>query len=104
MHIAIFSREEKNLVTTDLERINDMRRAFDRKLTGLLQLGVETGEFGLTNARLAALAIGGMVSWAYVWYRPDGALSLEQVSTEMSRLILHMAKARTPPATALAPG
>ena len=96
MHIAIFSREEKNLVAADLERIDDMRRAFDRKLTALLRRGVETGEFSVPNARLAALAIGGMVSWAYVWYRQDGALSIERVSAEMSRLILQMVRAETP--------
>jgi AcrR family transcriptional regulator len=95
MHIAIFSREEKNLVAADLERINDMRRAFDRKLTALLRRGIETGEFNVADARLAALAIGGMVSWAYVWYRPEGALSLEQISAEMSRLILQMVRADT---------
>ncbi len=97
MHIAIFSREEKNLAAADLERINDMRRAFDRKLTALLRRGVETGEFGVQDAHLAALAIGGLVSWAYVWYRKDGALSLEQVSIEMSRLIVQMVKAEAPP-------
>jgi AcrR family transcriptional regulator len=98
MHIAIFSREEKNLAAADLDRINDMRRAFDRKLTALLRRGVETGEFSVPDARLAALAIGGLVSWAYVWYRKDGALSLEQVSAEMSRLIVQMVKADMSPA------
>lgn len=104
MHIAIFSREEKNLAAADLERINDMRRAFDRKLTALLRRGAETGEFSMTDARLAALAIGGMVSWAYVWYRAGGALSLEQVSAEMSRLILNMVKAGTVPVAGGATG
>ena len=93
MHIAIFSREEKNLAAADLERIDDMRRAFDRKLSSLLRRGVETGEFDAASTRLAALAIGGMVSWAYVWYRPDGALTLEQVAAEMSHLIVRMVKA-----------
>ena len=90
MHIAIFSREEKNLLTADLKRIDDMRRAFDRKLTALLRGGIETGEFNVPDARLTALAIGGLVSWAYVWYRPAGRLSLNQISVEISRLILRM--------------
>ncbi len=90
MHIAIFSREEKNLTPADLERIDDMRRLFDRKLTALLRRGVETGEFGIADAHVAALAIGGMVSWAYVWYRPTGRLSLEEVAAEMSGLIVRM--------------
>lgn len=90
MHIAIFSREEKNLNPEDFERINVMRRDFDRKLTALLRQGAKTGEFRISDAHVAALAIGGMVSWAYVWYRPAGRLSLDDVADEMSRLILNM--------------
>lgn len=90
MNIAIFSREEKNLAQADFERINAMRRDFDRKLTALLNEGVETGEFSLSNAHMAALAIGGMVSWTYVWYRPTGALSVDELAAEISNLIMHM--------------
>ncbi len=90
MDLAIFSREEKNLLKADLDRINDMRRDFDRKLTQLLRDGVKTGEFKLEDPHMAALAIGGMVSWAYVWYRPGGRLPLEAVADEMSTLLLAM--------------
>lgn len=93
-HIAIFTREEKNLRPEDLDRINDMRRAFDRKLTQLLDQGVAAGEFRLHNTRMASLAIGGMVSWAYVWYRPNGRLTLAETSEEMGALILALAGAR----------
>jgi TetR/AcrR family transcriptional regulator, cholesterol catabolism regulator len=90
-HIAIFTREEKHLLAEDFRRINDMRREFDRKLVGLLDEGVAPGEFHLHDTRMAALAIGGMVSWAYVWYRPSGRLTLEEVSWELTALILGMA-------------
>ncbi|MCB1444304.1 MAG: hypothetical protein KDJ87_00505 [Rhizobiaceae bacterium] len=29
---------------------------------------------------MAALAIGGMVSWAYVWYRARGRMSVDDVA------------------------
>jgi TetR/AcrR family transcriptional regulator, cholesterol catabolism regulator len=93
-HIAIFTREEKHLRPEDFRRINDMRRAFDRKLVGLLDEGVAAGEFHLRDTRVAALAIGGMVSWAYVWYRPGGRLTLEEASRELTALILTMAGVR----------
>ncbi len=89
-HIAIFSREEKNLAPEDFQRISAMRRDFDRKLVELLDEGVAAGEFHMPDTRMAALAIGGMVSWAYVWYRPDGRLTLEQTSHELTSLILGM--------------
>ncbi len=89
-HIAIFTREEKNLEPKDFKRIGDMRRDFDTKLVGLLEAGIKSGELNMPDARIAALAIGGMVSWAYVWYRPNGRLTLAQVAAEMSDLIQAM--------------
>ena len=91
--IAIFTREEKNLEPKDFKRISDMRRDFDAKLTAILEAGIKSGEFRLTDSRIAALAIGGMVSWAYVWYRPGGRLTLDAVAAKMSELILAMAGA-----------
>ena len=103
-HIAIFAREEKNLAPGDFRRISDMRRDFDRKLVALLDEGVAAGEFHVPDTRMAALAIGGMVSWAYVWYRSDGRLTLEQTSHELTSLILGMVGApRSAPAEARTP-
>ena len=89
-YIAIFSREEKNLRPEDFSRINEMRREFDRKLTALLRDGVEAGEFTIPDLNIAALAIGGMVSWAYVWYRKEGRLSVVEVADELTKIILAM--------------
>jgi TetR/AcrR family transcriptional regulator, cholesterol catabolism regulator len=102
-HIAIFTREEKNLETKDFKRINDMRRDFDARLVSLLESGIKSGELQIRDARIAALAIGGMVSWAYVWYRPNGRLSLAEVADEMSALIQTMAGAVEPDAKAKRP-
>lgn len=93
-HIAIFSREEKNLATADFARISEMRRDFDRKLSGLLRAGVEAGEFVIADPAIAALSIGGLVSWAYVWYRPNGRMTITELSTEMTRLIMAMVGAK----------
>lgn len=92
-YIAIFTREEKNLLPRDYDRISRMRRDFDRKLAGLLAEGVERGEFRIADPRLAALAIGGMVGWAYVWYRPAGRLSVVELAEEMATLVLAVAQA-----------
>jgi AcrR family transcriptional regulator len=95
MYIAIFTREEKGLAPADLDRINAMRRTFDKELTALIREGVEAGEFQVTDPHIAALSIGGMVSWAYVWFRPEGRLSVPQAADQMTQLILAMVKART---------
>ena len=88
MHIAIFAREEKNLAKADFARISEMRRTFDKKLLHLLNTGLESGEFEMQDPPLAALAIGGMVSWAYVWYRPKGRMTVAELADKLSDLIL----------------
>jgi AcrR family transcriptional regulator len=96
-HIAIFSREEKNLLPADFRRISGYRREFDKKLTALLDEGVRGGEFSCPDTRIASLAIGGLVSWAYVWYRPHGRLALQEVAAQISELILAMVHASDAP-------
>jgi AcrR family transcriptional regulator len=92
-NIAILTREEKNLQPEDFDRLSALRREFDHKLVSLLRSGVEAGEFRLNDPYVAALSIGGLVSWAYVWYRPHGRLSLDALADEVSTLILSMAGA-----------
>ena len=89
-NIAILTREEKNLEPEDFDRLSNLRREFDAKLVGLLREGIETGEFKIKDPYVAALSIGGLVSWAYVWYRPHGRLSLDELANEISSLILSM--------------
>ena len=101
-HIAIFAREEKNLAPADFKRISDMRREFDARLVQLLDEGVARGEFRVADTRMAALALGGMVSWAYVWYRPDGRLALDEIAEALTALALDMVGAKRP-RTASAP-
>lgn len=92
-NIAILTREEKNLETPDFDRLSALRREFDGKLVTLLQAGIDAGEFRLADPYVAALSIDGLVSWAYVWYRPQGRLSLEALADEVAALILAMAGA-----------
>ena len=89
--IGIFTREEKNLAPRDFKRISEMRRSFDAKLTGLLNAGIQRGEFHVADPAIATLAIGGIVSWTYVWYRRDGRLSAAKLADELAALILAVA-------------
>ncbi|MBV9251413.1 MAG: TetR family transcriptional regulator [Acetobacteraceae bacterium] len=90
-NIAIFFREEKNLAPEALGEINTLRKKFDRVLSGLLEEGVAAGEFNLCDPHIAALALGGMISWAYTWYRPGGRLDLSTLGARMAGLALQMA-------------
>jgi len=89
-NIAVFFREEKNLSEAGLAEINALRKRFDRVLSELLEQGAEAGEFTVADVRVAALAIGGMVSWAYTWYQPGGRLTIEEVGSKLAHIALQM--------------
>lgn len=94
-NIAVYFREEKNLSEAGLADINTLRKRFDRVLSELLEEGANAGEFDIADVRVAALAIGGMVSWAYTWYQPDGRLSIDDVGEKLARFALEMVGVRT---------
>jgi TetR/AcrR family transcriptional regulator, cholesterol catabolism regulator len=92
--IAIYNREEKHLSPEDGAAINAMRREFDRKFCALLEVGVASGEFMVDDVQICSLAIGGIVSWSCVWYRPNGRLTQEQTADRVADLVLAMVHAR----------
>ena len=53
------------------------------------------GEFDIKDVSLDALAIGGMISWAYTWHRPEGRLALDDMCERMADLALQMVGARS---------
>jgi AcrR family transcriptional regulator len=94
-NIAIYFREEKNLAANALGEINALRKKFDRVLSNLLTEGVAVGEFDIGDVNLTALAIGGMISWAYTWHRPQGRLALDDMCRRMADLALQMVGVRS---------
>lgn len=102
-HIAIYSREEKHLSPESSAAINNLRREFDHKFSALLKEGVASGEFLVDDVQIASLAIGGIVSWSYVWYRPNGRLSPEETARQISELVLAMVQAKPRRRTAAKP-
>ena len=93
-NIAIYFREEKNLSPAALAEITLLRKEFDHVLSGLLRDGVAAGAFEIEDQSLAALALGGMISWAYTWYRPAGRLDIDDTASRMADLALRMAGVR----------
>jgi TetR/AcrR family transcriptional regulator, cholesterol catabolism regulator len=92
-HAVIYSREETELRQADRDAINGLRRAFDRKLVALLEAGTQAGEFSIEDIPLTAIAIGGLIGWAPVWYRSSGRLGKQEVAERLAGLVLNMVKA-----------
>ncbi len=89
-YTAIFFREQKNFDPELLAPLEKMHREFDALLSRLLEEGVAKGEFKIADIRLCALAIGGMVNWAYTWYRESGRLSADELCEGLAKLAMQM--------------
>ena len=91
--VAIFFREEASIPARQLRRINDLKGQIDDGIAALLAEGVAAGEFTIADTRTAALAIGGMISWGYTWYRAAGRLDVAAIAEHMADYALRIAGA-----------
>jgi AcrR family transcriptional regulator len=89
-NIAIFFREEKNLAPEALAEIIALQKQFDQVLSQLIRDGIDSGDFSVPDVNVTALAIGGMISWAYIWHSPRGRMTVDEMSATMADLALRM--------------
>ncbi len=87
IYLAVYFREEKHLPKAAFRELAKNRKRFDTAVSALLQEGVDSGVFRIANISVATQAITGMTTWIYNWYRPSGALTPDQIATQMVRLI-----------------
>jgi len=100
--VAVFFRENVNVPPEELGRIDEHKRAFDRRLRAVIQRGIDAGEFSVDDARLASYAIVGMVNWSYQWYRERGRLSVAEIGEVFAEYALRILTAQ--PLHRVAPG
>jgi AcrR family transcriptional regulator len=77
-HVA--NMDLRSLTKDRLSAILKLRGAYEKELRVILRDGVEQGMFAIDDAGLAAMAILQMISGVIVWFRPDGKLSVEDVT------------------------
>ena len=93
--VAVFFREEAFIPPEHVQETNRLKSEFDAQLSELLEEGMAAKEFVIRDVRLAALAIGGMISWVYIWYREDGRLDSASIGNHMAEYALRIAGARS---------
>jgi hypothetical protein len=95
---AVFFREEASIPPEVTRDINELKGRFDAQLSALIQDGVSAGEFHVRDPRTASLAVGGMVSWIYIWYRDGGRLSPSDIGAHMADYVMNLLGATAAPA------
>ena len=85
----IFFLDEEHLSPEGL-RVNNQ---YQREILGIYRSHLhalqEAGEVNFKSATIAAFNILGVLNWHLRWYRPEGQMSFEDISQEVTAFILH---------------
>lgn len=73
------------------------RRRYAEKLEAIVEYGVESGEFDIRDVRITSYAILQMGMAISEWYRPEGELSVEELSQRYVELAERLTASRASP-------
>ena len=65
-------------------RIIVARDRYEHALRGMIEEGVEAGEFRGVDPKIAVFAILGAINWIARWYRPEGALHAPELGEQFA--------------------
>ncbi|NVO54770.1 TetR/AcrR family transcriptional regulator [Rhodobacteraceae bacterium B1Z28] len=77
--VFIAYMELRNLTPDNFAEIEDLRRAYENSLEGILNNGQKVGLFSISDTKIATLAVIAMLNGVMTWYRAGGRLSLDEV-------------------------
>jgi AcrR family transcriptional regulator len=85
---TVFFHEWRNLSPERQQAVIASRDRWERGLRSVISRGIEAGEFRPVDVRTTGIALTSMLNWAYVWYSPDGQLSVEQLADQFVDLLV----------------
>lgn len=65
------------------------RDRFEALWRDLIRQGVQDGTLTCSDPSLAARALLGMMNWTITWYRPNGPMSIEQITDQYASLLMN---------------
>jgi AcrR family transcriptional regulator len=86
-HTRIFLELDRELTPRQRSRVLKRRKAFTDEVKALVRSGVESGEFAPADPSMLTMAVLGMASWTYKWFRPNGQYSSLEVAQQFARFI-----------------
>jgi AcrR family transcriptional regulator len=86
--VAVFLRERRFLESPLRETYDARVDRYDHLFTEVIREGMATGTVPAGDPTLLRLAILGMINWIVEWYEPGGRLSIDEIKTQMTELIM----------------
>ena len=78
--LTVFFAEESGLPAPMAAQAARAKREYDRTIERVVREGVEAGRLRPLPPTLVVFGLLGMCNWLHKWYRPEGALSPEQIA------------------------
>ncbi len=86
-YMVVVKTEEE--LVSDTRKLNlEAKKAVLEAFRGVIQEGIDKGQFRQVDASVAALAVIGMCSWCAWWFSPEGRLSDTQVAGQITQMAL----------------
>lgn len=85
--VSVVNFELRSLDPPNYVAIVALRRAYERRLTDIVEAGVAKKVFAATDPRIATFAILAMLTGVCTWYRPNGRLDREKIVTIYKKLV-----------------
>ncbi len=89
-YLVVYQREEKNLEKREARALFHLRKEFSVRLAKLLDAGVDSNVFDVDDTLLAAVSIGGMMTWISTWFRTPGHWSQAEVTLHVVKKVERM--------------
>ena len=76
---SVLQMEMRSLTAKNYQAISKLQRLYTDKVRGIIDAGVEVGEFQVEDSEIATFALLQMLTAVTRWYRPQGRLALDQL-------------------------
>lgn len=88
--VTVFLREWRNIKDNQAwETVASARKEYEELVLQVLQRGSDEGMFSVSDHKVAAMALLGMINYTYQWFDPDGRVGAEELADQMSSIFLH---------------
>jgi AcrR family transcriptional regulator len=93
---CVMRLDEGDLSAKALAEVRAAKKRIDRRVRSFIQEGIRDGSIAPCDPKIAAFSIAGAVNWICMWYEPEGALTADEIASQLARTLTY-GLARTKP-------
>ena len=86
---GIFTTEWRHLSEPRRSQFTARRDQYERMFRGMVHDAIREGVFSDVDEKFATLLILSSLNWIYQWYRPDGAMTPEEIARRITDLLFN---------------